>query len=94
MADTAVEVEVEELVETTTTLQENKDLIIYNDDVNTFDHVIDSLVKVCHHEVIQAEQCTWIIHYNGKCAVKKGSLEDLRPMRHALTERGIDAKIH
>lgn len=94
MADTAVEVEVEELIASKTTLQDKKDLIIYNDDVNTFDHVIDSLVKVCKHEVIQAEQCTWIIHYNGKCAVKNGSLEDLRPMRHALTERGIDAKIH
>lgn len=92
MAD--IGVEVEELIESKTTIQDKKDLIIYNDDYNTFDHVIDSLVKVCKHEIIQAEQCTWIIHYNGKCAVKNGSLEDLRPMRHALTERGIDAKIH
>ena len=88
------ETDVAELVETTTTLKDKKDLVIYNDDVNTFDHVIDSLVKVCKHEFIQAEQCTWIIHYNGKCAVKSGAFEDLRPMRHALTERGLDAKIH
>jgi ATP-dependent Clp protease adaptor protein ClpS len=88
------ETEVEELVETTTDIELKKDLVIYNDDINTFDHVIDSLVKVCKHELIQAEQCTWIIHYNGKCAVKSGALEDLRPMRHALTERGLDAKIH
>ena len=55
-----------------------KQLVIYNDDVNTFDHVINSLVKVCKHEVIQAEQCTWIIHYNGKCAVKEGTYEFLK----------------
>ncbi len=72
----------------------DKDLLIYNDEVNTFEHVIDSLVKVCKHEIIQAEQCTWIIHYNGKCAVKKGEFESLKPMRDALCERGIDAKIH
>lgn len=71
-----------------------KQLVIYNDDVNTFDHVINSLVKVCKHEVIQAEQCTWIIHYNGKCSVKEGTYEFLKPQREALTERGIDAKIH
>jgi ATP-dependent Clp protease adaptor protein ClpS len=72
----------------------DKDLLIYNDDINSFEHVIDSLIKVCKHEIIQAEQCTWIIHYNGKCAVKKGEFESLKPMRDALCERGIDAKIH
>ena len=71
-----------------------KQLIIYNDDYNTFDHVISSLVKVCKHEVVQAEQCTWIIHYNGKCSVKEGSYDDLKPQKEALSERGIDAKIH
>lgn len=70
------------------------DLIIYNDDFNSFDHVINSLVKVCKHESLQAEQCTYIIHHNGKCAVKKGELKTLKPMRDALCERGIDAKIH
>ena len=73
---------------------EGKQLVIYNDDFNTFDHVINSLVKVCKHEMIQAEQCTWIIHYAGKCAVKEGSYEDLKPQREALSERGLDAKIH
>ena len=91
---TETEVEVEELVDVKTTIVAEKNLVIYNDDYNTFEHVIDSLVKVCKHEAIQAEQCTYIIHHNGKCAVKNGSLEDLRPMRHALTERGLDAKIH
>ena len=94
MAETETETDVLELVETKTTIEDTRDLIIYNDDYNTFDYVIESLVKVCKHEVIQAEQCTWIIHYNGKCAVKKGSFDVLRPMRQALSERGLDAKIH
>lgn len=85
---------VEEKVESKKKHVSDKDLLIYNDEVNTFEHVIDSLVKVCKHEIIQAEQCTWIIHYNGKCAVKKGEFESLKPMRDALCERGIDAKIH
>lgn len=88
------EVELEEKVEVNSKLDNGKNLVIYNDDVNTFDHVIESLVKVCKHEVIQAEQCTWIIHYNGKCAVKEGEMDSLLPMRRALSERGIDAKIH
>jgi len=70
-----------------------KDLIVYNDDVNTFDHVIESLVKVCEHNPIQAEQCTWIIHHNGKCQVKRGLYEHLEPMCTALLDRGISAMI-
>lgn len=70
-----------------------KDLIVFNDDVNTFDHVIESLIKVCDHEVVQAEQCTWIIHFNGKCQVKRGDYESLEPMCTALLERGISAEI-
>lgn len=75
------------------TLVENLDLIVFNDDVNTFDHVIESLIKVCKHETTQAEQCTWIIHYNGKCQVKHGSFEKLEPMCTALLDRGISAEI-
>lgn len=74
-------------------LVENKDLIVFNDDVNTFDHVIESLVKVCRHDTIQAEQCTWIIHHNGKCQVKRGTFEKLEPMCTALLDRGISAEI-
>ena len=85
---------VEEKVKAEEKLVNDNDLLIYNDDVNTFEHVIDALVKVCKHQLIQAEQCTWIIHYNGKCAVKKGEFDSLKPMRDALCERGIDAKIH
>ncbi len=72
---------------------EGKQLIVYNDDFNTFDHVIDALIKVCKHDPVQAEQCTFIIHYKGKCSVKKGSFEQLEPMCTALLERGITAEI-
>ncbi len=75
------------------TLIENLDLVVYNDDINTFDHVIESLIKVCEHEPTQAEQCTWIIHNNGKCQVKHGAYEKLEPMCTALLDRGISAEI-
>jgi ATP-dependent Clp protease adaptor protein ClpS len=74
-------------------ITELKDLVVFNDDVNTFEHVIATLIKVCKHTPEQAEQCTLLIHYKGKCAVKKGSYEELRPMREAICEVGIDAKI-
>ncbi|HLU87803.1 MAG TPA: ATP-dependent Clp protease adaptor ClpS [Taishania sp.] len=86
-------VETKEQVQTVEQLLEQKDLVVYNDDVNTFDHVIESLIKVCKHDVIQAEQCTTIIHYNGKCKVKHGSFEKLEPMCTALLDRGISAVI-
>jgi ATP-dependent Clp protease adaptor protein ClpS len=72
---------------------DSKDLIIYNDDVNTFEHVIESLIEICNHSSIQAEQCTWIIHHNGKCGVKRGDLKKLKPMVEAFSERGISAEI-
>lgn len=81
--------EVMEAVETT----EIMDLVVFNDDVNTFAHVIDTLIKVCKHTAEQAEQCTMIIHYKGKCAVKNGSFEFLKPMREAICDAGIDARI-
>jgi ATP-dependent Clp protease adaptor protein ClpS len=90
MADT----ELAEEIEAKIGVSETNNLVIYNDDYNTFDHVINSLIKVCKHEPVQAEQCTWIIHYNGKCAVKEGDMTILKPMREALSERGLDAKIH
>ena len=90
----STEVEFDEKVALLEKEVDSKNLVVYNDDVNTFDHVIDSLVKVCRHEIIQAEQCTWIVHYNGKCAVKEGDMDKLLPMSRALNERGIDAKIH
>jgi ATP-dependent Clp protease adaptor protein ClpS len=68
-------------------------LIVWNDDVNTFDWVIESLVDVCGHENLQAEQCALLIHHKGKCGVKKGSFEDLRPQAEQLIDRGIQATI-
>ena len=70
-----------------------RDLMVYNDDVNTFDHVINTLVKTCKHSVVQAEQCAYIIHYKGKCMVKKGAFDELKPMKDSICEAGIDAKI-
>ncbi len=86
-------VQTEEKVETIEKLVNQFDLIIYNDDVNSFDHVIDSLIKICNHDPIQAEQCTTIIHYNGKCQVKHDIYEKLEPMCTALLDRGISAVI-
>lgn len=68
-------------------------IVLYNDDVNTFDFVIDSLIKVCKHEVEQAEQCTYLVHYKGKCSVKEGVVKDLKPMCSALLDRGLTAEI-
>jgi ATP-dependent Clp protease adaptor protein ClpS len=68
-------------------------LIVWNDDVNTFDWVIETLIEVCRHTQEQAEQCTLLIHYKGKCDVKRGSYEELEPMCTAITDRGINATI-
>jgi ATP-dependent Clp protease adaptor protein ClpS len=84
----------ENLIELKEVQVESKQLIVYNDDFNTFDFVIDSLIKVCKHEKIQAEQCTFIIHYKGKCIVKKGSYKELEPLCTALLERGLTAEIN
>jgi len=83
----------DELVEVLEDVTDVKDLMVFNDDVNTFDHVISTLVKVCKHSAEQAEQCAMIIHYKGKCSVKKGHLKDLKPMKNAICEAGIDAKV-
>jgi ATP-dependent Clp protease adaptor protein ClpS len=72
----------------------NNEIILYNDDVNTFDHVIDTLVKVCDHEPLQAEQCAILVHYKGKCSVKNGSYEELKPYCSALLDAGLSAEIH
>ncbi len=82
-------VDVLEVIETTDLM----DLMVFNDDVNTFDHVINTLIKICKHTQEQAEQCTMLIHYKGKCTVKNGSFEFLKPMRDAICEAGIDARI-
>ena len=74
-------------------IDELRDLILYNDDVNTFDFVIDALVAVCKHDLTQAEQCTYLVHYAGKCAVKRGGYNKLEPLCTALLDRGLSAEI-
>lgn len=93
MTEVMNNVQTKEKVQLLEEILEQRDLIVYNDDVNTFDHVIESLIKVCKHDIIQAEQCTMIIHYNGKCQVKHGAYEKLEPMCTALLDRGISAVI-
>lgn len=75
-------------------LNSNNSILLYNDDVNTFDHVIDSLCKYCDHDSVQAEQCAWIVHNNGKCLVKSGAYDDLLPICNALKDNGLSAQIH
>lgn len=82
-----------EWVEVETEKQNTLSLLVWNDEVNTFDFVIQSLVEICQHTYEQAEQCTLIIHFKGKYAVKHGSREELRPMRDAFVDRGIGATI-
>ncbi len=72
----------------------NAYLVLYNDDIHTFDYVIESLIEVCDHDEIQAEQCTMIVHYKGQCDVKKGSHEDLLPFKDGLLDRGLKAVIN
>jgi len=68
-------------------------LIVWNDEVNTFDWVIETLIEVCHHTEEQAEQCAMLIHFKGKYSVKQGDYETLKPMCDAITERGIGATV-
>ncbi len=87
----------QEKTESQTSVEELLDdgchLILYNDDVNTFDHVIETLVRVCQHTYEQAEQCAIIVHFKGKCDVKSGSYQKLEPMCTALLDAGLSAEI-
>ncbi len=69
------------------------EILLFNDDVNTFDFVIDSLIDVCEHTLEQAEQCAYLVHYKGKCAVKTGEFEELKPRCSQLLQRGLSAEI-
>jgi len=78
------------------TLDQQADLheiILFNDEVNTFDYVINMLIKVCDHTNLQAEQCSIIVHNNGKCAVKTGDYSDLKPRCSKLLEAGLSAEL-
>lgn len=69
------------------------EIILYNDDVNTFDHVIDTLIYACDHTPEQAEQCSIIVHYKGKCTVKTGEYKELEPRCSLLLDAGLSAEI-
>ncbi len=68
-------------------------IILYNDDFNTFDHVISCLIQICSHEIVQAEQCAWNLHTNGKCIVKIGEYQELEPLCTSLLDKGLSATI-
>ena len=88
---------VKEITKTQTVTKEQTvkqhEIVLYNDDVNTFDHVIDVLVSVCKHTSEQAEQCALLVHYKGQCTVKTGELKDLKPQCSKLLSEGLSAEI-
>jgi ATP-dependent Clp protease adaptor protein ClpS len=84
---------IEEETDLLTDVDEPCSLIVWNDEVNTFEWVIETLIEVCHQSAEQAEQCAMIIHTQGKYAVKRGSYEELKPMCDAITDRGISSTI-
>ena len=95
IADTLFE-ELEEVLTTEETdVSESKpsDLLVYNDDVNTFDWVIESLIDICRHTFAQAEQLSLLIHFKGRATIKRAPLKVLKPMKDALVDRGISAVI-
>ncbi|WP_299521412.1 ATP-dependent Clp protease adaptor ClpS [Winogradskyella sp.] len=82
----------EELLLEEEVIKQNE-IVLFNDDVNTFDHVIDTLIYACDHTPEQAEQCSIIVHYKGKCTVKTGPYEDLKPRCSKLLQAGLSAEI-
>ena len=82
----------EEVLEETVD-RKNNEIILFNDDVNTFDHVIETLIHSCEHTPLQAEQCAMLVHYKGKCTVKTGIYEELVPRCSKLLEAGLSAEI-
>lgn len=71
----------------------NKKIVVYNDDHNSFEWVILTFIEILKHSTVQAEQCAHIIHFKGKCQVKSGSFEELKPLKDGLVDRGLSAVI-
>tara|TARA_B100000963_G_scaffold165154_1_gene143401 strand:+ start:22486 stop:22770 length:285 start_codon:yes stop_codon:yes gene_type:complete len=94
MSNNKIQIEKESELEVLTQVKREHEIILYNDDVNTFDHVINTLVAYCDHTYEQAEQCAYIVHYSGKCVVKTGSYEELEPICLKLLESQLSAEIH
>ncbi|MDG1805746.1 ATP-dependent Clp protease adaptor ClpS [Flavicella sp.] len=89
----SVKEKVQEDVDVLEMLTPKHEIILHNDDVNTFDFVIESLISVCEHTLEQAEQCTVLVHYKGKCAVKTGEYDELKPKCSKLQELGLSAEL-
>lgn len=70
-------------------LTSRMEFVLFNDDVNSFEYIIESLIEVCEHQPEQAEQCALVAHFNGKCGIKFGTLSELAPMNNELNNRGI-----
>ncbi len=87
------ETDILEEADVLTSVEDPCHLVVWNDEVNTFEWVIETLMEVCGHSAEQAEQCAYIIHYQGKYAVKNGSYDDLKPQCDAITDRGINATV-
>lgn len=84
---------IQEDVSVAEAVDQNHQIVLYNDDVNTFDHVIEMLVQICNHTTIQAEQCAILVHYKGKCTVKTGSFEELKSQCSLLLVAGLSAEL-
>lgn len=89
----STERKIQEEVETLEEETNQFEIVLFNDDVNTFDFVIDSLIEVCEHTLEQAEQCTILVHYKGKCTVKTGEYNELKPRCSKLLSKGLSAEI-
>lgn len=74
-------------------ISKERNLVLHNDDHNTFDFVIDTLIEVCDHDPITAEQLTLIVHYKGKCTVRSGNIDELQPMSREMSDRGLTVSI-
>jgi ATP-dependent Clp protease adaptor protein ClpS len=90
---TNTEHDIKHEVDVMTAVDDPCSLVVWNDEVNTFEWVIETLIEVCGHSQEQAEQCSYIIHFQGKYAVKEGSYDELKPLCDAITERGIGATV-
>lgn len=89
----AIKEKIQEDLDVLEMLTPKHEIILHNDDVNTFDHVIDALIDVCEHTFEQAEQCTILVHYKGKCSVKSGEYDELKPQCRQLQELGLSAEL-
>ena len=93
MAKEQVQTSTHEEIDLLTAIEHPYHLVVWNDEVNTFEWVIDTLIEICGHTAEQAEQCAMLIHTQGKYSVKNGDYEELKPMCDAITDRGIGATV-